>query len=349
MNNEYLKLVHEALNKKIELAQNNAKQLKKLYEDVAEDLLKKASKSKGFNKAWLNDYSKVVQNRLRELENNIYELNEDALKTSSQIAAAVQATFFEYLEDKFELDIPKELYKSIYSIPEDIVLKLISGNLYKDGKGLASRIWSSTNKMGQDINFILAKGIAEQKSYLEMIKDLEKYVDPAAKKPWNWKTVYPGVNKQVDYNAQRLMRTGINHSFYLSSMESNKRNPYVESVHWELSGQHYERQVKRFGRDECDDYVEQNKYNLGQGNFPKDEVPIPHVQCLCTQYGVITKSMEEIGKELGDWIAGGNNPMLDEWYTTNGKNNAFSKLAVSKEENSGIIKAILKEGGIINE
>jgi hypothetical protein len=316
MNSEYLKLVHEALNDKIQLTQSNGKLLKKLYEEVAEDLIKAAGKSKGFNKAWLNDYSKVVMIRLKELESNIYNLNEDSLKSSSQIAAAVQSTFFEYIEEKFQLDIPKELYKSIYSVPEDVVLKLISGNLYKDGKGLASRIWSSTNKMNSDINYVLAKGIAIQKPYLEIIKDLEKYVDPTAKKPWNWKTVYPGVNKQVDYNAQRVVRTGMNHAFYLSTMESNKRNPYVEAVHWELSSQHFKRQVERFGRDECDDHSEQDKYNLGTGNFPKDDVPIPHVQCLCVQYGVVPKSMDDIGKELGDWLAGGSNKMLDNWYAS---------------------------------
>jgi hypothetical protein len=306
MNNEYLKMVHEALNKKTQLNQNNIKALRNLYEDVAEDLIKHAEKSIRFNKAWLNDYSKVVNGRLKELENDMYILNSETLKSSSQIAAAVQSSFFEYIEEKFQLDIPKELYKSIYSIPEDVVLKLISGNLYKDGKGLASRIWSSTNKMNRDINYVLAKGIANQKPYLEIIKDLEKYVDPTAKKPWNWKTVYPGVNKQVDYNAQRVLRTGMNHAFYLSTMESNKRNPYVEAVHWELSSQHFERQVERFGRDECDDYSEQDKYN----------VPIPHVQCLCVQYGVVPKSMDDIGKELGDWLAGGSNKMLDNWYAS---------------------------------
>jgi hypothetical protein len=316
MNSEYLKMVYEALNKKTQLNQSNIKALRILYEDVAEYLIKQAEKSIRFNKAWLNDYSKVVNGRLKELENDMYTLNSETLKSSSQIAAAVQSSFFEYIADNFELDIPKELYKSIYSIPEDVVLKLLSGEVYKDGKGLASRIWSSTNKFGRDVNFVLAKGITGNKPYQEIIKDLERYVDPSAKKPWDWRTVYPGINKQVDYNAQRLLRTGMNHAFYMSSMESNKRNPFVDAVHWELSGQHYERQVKRFGPDECDDYANQNKYNLGTGNFPKDDVPIPHVQCMCSQYGVVPKSMDDIGKELGDWLAGGSNKMLDEWYAS---------------------------------
>lgn len=314
MNSEYLKLVHEAQNNKIKLVNRSSRDLKKLYEEVAEDLLKKTGKTKGFNKVWLNDYSKVVKKRLKELENDLYIMNKNNMQSSAQIAASTQTSFFEYVEEKFDLEMPKGLYTSLYSIPEDVVLNLLSGSLYKDGRGLSSRIWAATNKMGEDINYILAKGIAEKKPYLELIKDLEKYVDPAAKKPWNWKTVYPGVNKQVDFNAQRIMRTGINHAFYISSMESNKKNPFVEAVHWELSSQHYERQVKRFGEDVCDEYTRQNDYELGEGNFPKNEVPVPHPMCLCIQYAVIYKSMEEIGAEIGDWLAGGDNPILEEWY-----------------------------------
>jgi hypothetical protein len=36
--------------------------------------------------------------------------------------------------------------------------------------------------------------------------------------------------------------------------------------------------------------------------------------CLCIQYGVISKDIEDIGSEIGGWLAGGSNPMLDEWY-----------------------------------
>jgi hypothetical protein len=314
MNSVYLKLIHEAQDNKINLVNKSSREIKKLYEDVAEDLLKAIQKSKGFNKVWLNDFSKVVKKRLKEFESELYSISKDNIKSSAQIAAAVQRNFFEYIEEKFDLEMPQELYASLYSVPENVVLNLLSGSLYKDGKGLASRIWTSTNRTGKDINYILSKGIAEKKPYLELIKDLEQYVDPTAKKAWNWKTVYPGVNKQVDYNAQRLLRTGINHAFYISSMESNKKNPYVDAVHWELSSQHYERQVKRFGEDICDEYNRQNNYGLGQGNFPKDNVPIPHPMCLCIQYGVISKDIEDIGSEIGGWLAGGSNPMLDEWY-----------------------------------
>ncbi len=82
-------------------------------------------------------------------------------------------------------------------------------------------------------------------------------------------------------------------------------------MHQKLSPGHGARQVDRLGEDECDDYANNDYYNLGQGNFPPAEVPVPHPNCLCIQTAVIPKSLDEIGEEIGDWLKGGNNPNLD--------------------------------------
>ena len=65
-----------------------------------------------------------------------------------------------------------------------------------------------------DIQYIVAQGIASQKSAFDIAKDLEKYVDPSAKKDWAWSKVYPGTKKVVDYNAQRLARTMVSHAYF---------------------------------------------------------------------------------------------------------------------------------------
>lgn len=170
-------------------------------------------------------------------------------------------------------------------------------------------LWKSN---GKDIQYILTKGMAEQKSYLEIIKDLEKFLksntDPDFKKTYT--KLY---NRKVDYNAQRLLRTAMNHMFYVQNVSNAKNNPYAEAMHWELSAEHGTRQVDRFGEDECDDYANSDYYNLGQGNFPPDKVPVPHPNCLCIQTIVIPKSLDEIGRELGEWINGKDISYLDEW------------------------------------
>ena len=91
-------------------------------------------------------------------------------------------------------------------------------------------------------------------------------------------------------------------------------NPFIEAIHWQLSAQHYARQVRRYGKDICDVYATQNDYDLGVGNFPKGKIPIGHPQCLCVTYAVVAKSTDDIVTQLKDWTNGKSDPVLDKWY-----------------------------------
>lgn len=348
MNNStsiYENLMKEAINERNKLTSETVISLRRLYEDVADDLLKKASTAKGgFTRAWTSDYEKYMRSKIMELDSALVNLTKDSILTSAEIAASVNGDFLSFINDKYKLDIDKDLINIAYSVNNDVIGRILQGGLYKDNRSLSERIWRYSDNTMSDIQYIIAKGMAEQKSYLEMIKDLEKYVDPTAKKPWNFGTVYPNLkNKQVDFNAQRLLRTSINHSFFTSNMAKAKENPYVEAVHWNLSSVHYERQVKHFGEDICDEYANQDRYKLGTGNFPKDNVPLPHPQCLCYQSMVIPKSLEDIGRELGMWVRGVDNPVLDNWF----KINKTNRVKVETKPNKRTKEAVNKEGNVI--
>lgn len=310
----YQELLQESIDKKNSTSIQQMKKLTKLYETVGEELLKEVKKHNKIDRVFLRKYQKVIDTQTQNLKNYLTNLVTNNIKTFSQLGNMVNESIFKSLEDDYGIDVPKEIIASLNSVPTEVANKLISGSLYKDGKGLDERIWECTSKNGKDIQTIIAKSILEKKPYEETIKDLERYLLPSKSKPWNMNKVVPGVSKTMDYNAQRLFRTSINHAFYMSNIESNKKNPFVDSIHWELSGQHSYRQVRRFGEDICDQHANQDSYGLGRGNFPKDNVPIPHPQCLCVQYGVITKSMEQIGQELRDWMAGNKNEMLDNQF-----------------------------------
>lgn len=330
----YKKLLLEAQDDKMKLANSNRRKLKKIYEDALEDVINKAGTARGgFTKAWLNDYKVYLKKKIYDLNNDILNLTTEAVETSSQIAAGVNGAFVGYFNDNYQLNIPKELLSDAYNTNDDVILGIINGGLYKDSRSLSDRIWGYGNQNLEDIQYIINKGMVEQKSYLDIIKDLEKYVDPNARKDWKFNKVYPNLgNKTVDYNAQRLLRTSVNHSFYFTNIANYKKNPYVDAVHWELSLQHYERQVKVFGEDICDEYARQNRYGLGTGNFPKDEVPVPHPSCMCFQTAVINKSLDEIANELSKWMNGGGNSTLDNWFKE--KNSNLDK---GKNDNNLII------------
>ena len=50
--------------------------------------------------------------------------------------------------------------------------------------------------------------------------------------------MYPRTNKKVDYNAQRLARTAVNHAFQQAQKRSCEKNPYVEGIRWISSNIH---------------------------------------------------------------------------------------------------------------
>lgn len=82
-----------------------------------------------------------------------------------------------------------------------------------------------------------------------------------------------------------------------------RENPYAEFLHWQLSSGHEIYDI-------CDIYMEHDE-GLGLGNFSLDNAPLPHPFCRCTWYIDCNKSLDEIGEELGRWIAGESNPKLD--------------------------------------
>lgn len=313
--NLYNNLLKDAIENRNKLSNKTIVEIRKLYDNVANDLVKKLSTAKGgFTKAWLADYERYVRYKMLELDNELIGLTRDSIKSSAEIAASVQGDFINYINNKYNLNIDNKIIQFAYNTNSKVIGQIIQGDFYKDNRSLSDRIWTYSNGTMKDIQYVLAKGMAEQKSYLEMIKDLEKYVSPGAKKDWEFNKVYPNLkNKRVDYNAQRLLRTSMNHMFYCQNVDNAKNNPYVEAMHWQLSAEHGVRQVNRFGEDECDDYANNDYYNLGQGNFPINKVPVPHPNCLCTQTIIISKSLDEIGRELGQWINGKDIKYLDEW------------------------------------
>ena len=315
MNNSnalYNSLLKDAVNEKNKLTAKTLNKIIKIYESTADDLLKKASTSRGFTRAWTKDYERYIKYKILELNNELAKVSDSSIRTGAEIAASVQGDFLSYINNKYTLDIDKSMLEFAYTTNEKLIGQIIQGGFYKDNRSLSDRIWGYGNQNGKDIQYILTKGMAEQKSYLDIIKDLEKFLksntDPDFKKTYT--KLY---NRKVDYNAQRLLRTAMNHMFYVQNVSNAKNNPYAEAMHWELSAEHGTRQVDRFGEDECDDYANSDYYNLGQGNFPPDKVPVPHPNCLCIQTIVIPKSLDEIGRELGEWINGKDISYLDEW------------------------------------
>jgi len=301
--NEYEKIVKEIRKRVSRLTLQQQRELLQLYDDVIKELAEKASKSKSksLTKRWVKDYLKELEKARKELAKELNKSIKGYTTKAAKIGTEVEQQILSKAFKLAGID-PGDHFTAMFSQVQDRVVKdIISGNLYKDKRTLSHRIWNYTNEFGQDIQYMVNRGLLEKKSAIELAKDLEEFVKEPAKRETDWGKVYPNlINKRVDYNAMRLARTSINHAYQTASIQSSNMNPFVEGIQWHSAMIH--------GRT-CEVCMERH----GQV-FPKNNVPLDHPNGLCTMIPYIPKDLDTVAGELKAWIDGGSNPMLDKWY-----------------------------------
>lgn len=248
---------------------------------------------------YLQELKDVIYEHLIKLDNNLYKVIQSDMKS---VAGAVVSDNRDLLK-KFGFD--SELVSTAFLyVPQDVVDGIMSGKLYKGKWTLSKAIWKDRALQHGDLETIIAKGIAENKSTYDIAKDLEKYVNPSAKKDWEWSKVYPGVRKRIDYNAQRLARTMISHAYEESFVRTTKSNPFIMAYKWLPS--YTDRMC-----EVCRERGEQDQYGLGAGVYPKDQLPLDHPNGMCTFSTVIPKSYRQIADDIADWYHGSGDPDLN--------------------------------------
>lgn len=268
------------------VTKRNKQKIKALYKQVTKEIQAELKVIKGANissvmrKAYLNQLQKQVDRALSDVDKNLDKI----------IKTGMRDTAFGVVTDaqQFLSQVGLKVKGAYLKVPQDIVTRVATGKVYQSDWTLSKAIWQNSKKIHNDINKIIAKGIAENKGAYEIGKDLERYVNPSARKTWAWSKVYPGTNKVIDYNAQRLSRTLVTHAYQQSLIEVNKDNPYVKGVRWEASG----------GPRTCELCMERDGHI-----YPIDDVPLDHPNGMCTQVIVLDRSLDEISKDLAEKAA----------------------------------------------
>lgn len=272
-------------------------EISKLYRQVYLDLKKKMDKlshsgttSESLRKTYLNKMVKELKAAYKSLGVGLEKSIEKGIVDT---ATAVVQNNADWLK-KAGLTI-----EGAYSyVPKDIVSMLVTGQLYGEGWTLSKAIWGQSQKHAEDINKIVAAGVAANKSAYDIAKDLETYVNPEARKEWDWSKVYPGTSKKVDYNAQRLARTMVSHAYQQSLLATTKYNPFVTGYKWRSAHTHRTCEL-------C---------NSRDGKiFSAEELPLDHPNGLCTFLVELEGSLEDVANRLGDWANGAEDPFLDKW------------------------------------
>lgn len=263
------------------------KEIAKLYEDWADEIGERAkyyshksTASAPVSERYYRELQKQLRQTSQEVSNEVYK----KIKSNIYIVAdAVVSDNVKWLES---LGFSSAGLNAAFSyVPHEIVQNLVTGQIYDSGWSLSSRIWGDNEQTLKDIYQVMAKGLAENKPIYEIAKDLESYVRPSAKLPWNLrmadgKKIY---KKQVDYNAQRLARTLVQHGYQQSFIATTQKNPFITEYIWRSNGSRV-----------CDLCKARDGVH-----YKKTELPMDHPNGMCTMEPVV---VDNIVDQLADWF-----------------------------------------------
>mgnify|MGYP004519763313 FL=1 len=285
---------------KIAIMASQQKEIAKLYEDWADEIGERAkyyshksTASAPVSERYYRELQKQLRQTSQEVSNEIYKKIKSNIYT---VADAVVSDNVKWLES-FGFS-SKGLNAAFSYVPNETVQNLITGQIYESGWSLSSRIWGDNEQTLKDIYQVMAKGLAENKPIYEIAKDLESYVRPSAKLPWNLrmadgKKIY---KKQVDYNAQRLARTLVQHGYQQSFIATTQKNPFITEYVWRSNGSRV-----------CEICLARDGVH-----YKKNELPMDHPNGMCTMEPVVADDMVD---KLADWFNSpdGTYPEIDEF------------------------------------
>ena len=222
-----------------------------------------------------------IQQQLNYIDGNLNTLitgnvNDMIVNTMSVNSAYLNSMGFNY-------------YTTNPAIITDMSNRILTGQLYGGNWTLSDAIWSNSAAIQGEISRIISRGILQGQSTYQIAKKIEKYVNPNYSR-----VVASGTRGRVDYNAQRLTRTTIQHAYQEAFVRATQNNPFIIGYKWETSGAANVCQL-------CMDRETTDEYGLGEGVFPKDDLPLDHPNGNCTFSIVSVYSEDEIHDMVDDW------------------------------------------------
>lgn len=293
------------------LTQLNKKQLqaiRKVYKNAYNNM---SDRIERLNKDTFS--GKVMESEFKKLKkelNEAYKEVGEQIKALTKSGATESADIAVQLANEFAEKIGVSVEGAYSYVPKEVVQSIVTGELYKGDWSLSKAIWGDLKQTQQDLQNIIAEGIAQNLPSPDIARAIQEYMNPDEKKGYDWLKEHPGTKTSIDYNAFRLSKTMISHAYQQAYEKTVEKNPFVEGIKWEVSNKHNV-------CDLCKKRAEQNDYGLGKGVYPKGKVPLDHPNGQCVLISV-TPPLSEAADRLVAWRNGKNDPAMDKWYESMG-------------------------------
>lgn len=238
----------EAISQRDSITKREMRYIRKLYNEWAREVRAEAQRLRHLGSSGTLAEERELARLYYELRNASRQLTVDIERTvrngASDVGDAVVRTNKKWLQSlgmntsSFEYRFSNEKKRAVN--------RVLTGQIYKGFNGLSYRVWNIGQGHEKDIYNIIARGMVLNKDMYDIAKDIEKYVNPNRRLPWsniykdsNGNIIrFPVKNRKVDYNAIRLVRTTLQHTYQESLVEMTKDNPFVEGYLWIAAGGH---------------------------------------------------------------------------------------------------------------
>ena len=275
-------------------------QIENAYKKWSDDVLKQAEHyselttgSSQVSQIYYQQLYMQMQSQSKEIANGVYTniVNGMAKVSDAVVKDAVNWTS--------GFGISKKGLDAAFSyIPQSTVNSLITGSVYgKPGSwSLSAAIWGDNEKTLKDIYSVMSQGVAMQMPIEEMAKKLSQYVSPTKQLMWTGPSGMRIYKHAVDYNAQRLARTLVQHTYQQSFVAATKDNPFVTEYVWVANGSRA-----------CPICADRDGTH-----YKKDKLPLDHPNGMCTMEPVVDDNMVD---KLANWVndPDGTYPEIDEF------------------------------------
>lgn len=271
-----------------------------LYKQWSEEVQKQAewyakhgTPSAPLSSMYYNKLYNQMQQQSKEISNSVYTNVKNGM---FKVSDAVVKDAVDWMSC-FGFD--KDGIAAAFShIPQSTVNALVTGSVY-GGSGswnLSSAIWGDNEKALRDIYSIVAQGVAEQMPISDIANKLSQYVSPTKQLQWSGPNGIKIYKHAVDYNAQRLARTLVQHTYQQSFIAATKDNPFITEYVWIANGPRV-----------CPICADRDG-----AHFKKDKLPLDHPNGMCTMEPVVDDKMVD---KLANWVndPDGTYPEIDEF------------------------------------
>lgn len=279
------------------------------FDDAFSDYLKQLEKGK------TPSQPNLTQCKLAYINQLYSTLQKQSLICNEEIPKKILNQYAKVMKDiTNNKDVIDKINKNVDVTSRNIVEQMIKGEIYKDGVGLDSRLWSATNASGRKIEDVIISCLARGISSAEASKIISQFAK-SGHHTWDKNKIREKLGNKyankygtggLDYEALRLMRTTNTHMAQLTVMNSDTVNPYNKFVKYHTG--HAGSRTCSICRDR-DGKI-----------FPIHDAPLDHPNGLCWLSPIMSKdgktelSLADMVDDMNDYFDGKpNSGVMTQW------------------------------------